>query len=99
MNPELLQNPENFNRPSEETSSFLPLNKEQIGKITFARKQLLELVKTGISRKLYYNIEEKLAQEERQLREILDWQEGRQSRLARYSFILDPHYFEQEFLT
>ena len=74
------------------------LNKEQIQKLIDARRQDLESLKPDITLKLYYAAEEKLADEKKRLEEILDWQEGKQSRLSKYTLILDTHYFEQEFL-
>jgi len=74
------------------------LNEQQIANLTENLKQRLETIKPQISRKRYFNIEEKINNSEQRLRQILDWQEGRQSALSKYSFILDTHYFEQEFL-
>ena len=74
------------------------MDEKQIDLLILARKDALEAIKNEISRKIYFQIEEKIIREELKLKEILDWQEGRQSKLAKYSLILDPHFFEQEFL-
>ncbi len=75
------------------------LSKQRIQSLAVQRKQCLEGIKPDISRKLYFMLEEKLEKEQKNLEEILDWQQGKLSRLSRYSLILDSHYFEQEFLS
>lgn len=74
------------------------LNQKQIEEVTQIRQSLLIELKDNISRKFYYALEEKLEQEKKSLSQILDWQEGRNTELSKYSLVLDPHYFEQEFL-
>jgi len=99
MSPETLKPHELISKRSAiESSGHVKLNGQKISALIQSRKEILENIKDGISRKIYFQIEEKINREEKQLKEILDWQEGRQSVLAKYSFILDPHYFEQEFL-
>jgi hypothetical protein len=75
-----------------------PLNEGQIGSLISIRKQNLESIKSQISRKRYFMIEEKIAAEENSLKQILNWQQGKNNQLSQYSFVLDTHYFEQEFL-
>ncbi len=75
-----------------------PLTKEQISLLVEQRRKQLEELKPNISRKLYFKIEEKLNSEEKTLLEILDWQNGKHAFMSRYTLILDPRYFEQEFL-
>ena len=74
------------------------LNDEHISLLINSRKKLLESIKDRISLKSYYAIEEKIAEEEIRLKEILDNKRGRQKKLSRYTFILDPKFFEQAFL-
>ena len=74
------------------------LTEDQILALSEARKNALEQIKSQISRKIYYQIEEKLLFEQNRLQEILDWQQGRSAKQAKYTYILDPHFFEQEFL-
>ncbi|HVY67909.1 MAG TPA: hypothetical protein VHA30_03375 [Patescibacteria group bacterium] len=74
------------------------LNEQSISESSLPRRLMLEQLKPHLSRKRYFALEEKLAAEEKQLRDILDWRLGRQNRLSRFTFILDQHYFEQEFL-
>ena len=76
----------------------MKLDAEQIQKLSQHQKAELEKIKPHISRKNYYAIEEKITEEEKSLREILDWQQGKQSKLSKYSLILNPHFFEQELM-
>ena len=91
------QNPPPQSHPAP-LHSLSKLDAGQIQILMEQRKALLEELKPSVSRKIYYLMEEKLLREEAKLREILDWQEGKVTRLSRYSLILDPNYFEQEFL-
>jgi hypothetical protein len=96
---EILQPTEHIANSSAKTEgSLAPLDEQQINSLMLSRKQALETIKNEISRKVYFQIEEKIGREETQLKEILDWQQGKQMQRAKYSLILDPHYFEQEFL-
>ena len=88
----------NHNKPLNHSGALPRLDSAQIVELMEARKKTLEEIKPNISRKFYYAIEEKLTNEEKRLNEILDWQEGKLSRLSKYTLILDTHYFEQEFL-
>lgn len=74
------------------------LDEISIGQVLALGRQQLEKVKPAISRKMHNALEEKLSGQERELKKILAWQQGRQEHLAQYSLILDPRYFEQEFM-
>jgi hypothetical protein len=74
------------------------LSEIQIDELYTQRQGALEPLKIEVSRKMYYLIEEKLAAEKAELKKILDWQQGKNSELSKFSLVLDPHYFEQEFL-
>ena len=74
------------------------LDEELIAQVSKQRQTELSELKSIIARKMYYAIEEKLAQEEQALKNILNWQQGKSSELSKYTLILDPHYFEQLFL-
>jgi hypothetical protein len=88
----------NNDKPQNISGFSQRLSLEQINKLVSERRQDLESLKPKISLKLYYAAEEKLADEKKRLEEILDWQQGKQTRLSKYTLILDTHYFEQEFL-
>ena len=88
----------NDNKPQSVSGLSQRLSLGQIQTLIDARRRDLEYLKPDISLKLYYAAEEKLADEKKRLGEILDWQEGKQTRLSKYTLILDTHYFEQEFL-
>jgi hypothetical protein len=99
MHFETLHPTERLTKPSPKIDGGLAvLDDKQINSLIESRKQALELIKNGISRKIYFQMEEKINHEETRLKQILDWQQGRQNQMAKYSLILDPHFFEQEFL-
>jgi len=100
MNAERLpaQNNPPTQSPASQGGPLQRLDEKQIAELMAERKALLEALKPAVSRKIYYAMEEKLAQEETRLKEILDWQLGKITKLSKYSLILDPHYFDQEFL-
>src|SRR5579864_4464158 len=99
MTPETLIPAEHLpKRPDANELPQTELSESVITDMASTRQDLLESIKETVSRKTYYLLEEKLKEEQKQLREILGWQQGRQSRLSKYTNILDRHYFEQEFL-
>jgi len=99
MNLETLQSKETLAPKGTETaSSFSNLTESSIKALIDDRKQLLQSIKNEIGLKTFYKLEEKIAAEEKRLSEILDWRLGRQKQLAKYTFILDSRFFEQEFL-
>jgi hypothetical protein len=99
MHPTNTQPNKPVNSASESSgSNFASLNERAILELSEVRKKLLEQIKNEISLKRFYAIEEKLKNEEKTLMEILDWRLGKSTQLSKYSLILDPHYFEQEFL-
>jgi hypothetical protein len=75
------------------------LQQEDIAAIMQIRKDSLSELKPSITLKLYYQIEEKLKQEEQELNNLLDIQLGRTKVLGKYTFVLDPQYFEQIFFS
>ena len=85
--------------PNEPPAQFSDLDEAQIEALMLSRKGLLESLKAKVSLKAYYTMEEKTNSEEKRLNEILDLKRGKQSRMAKYSLILNPNYFEQEFLS
>lgn len=98
MNPEFLHTTSTPGLPAAQSASLARLDEKQIIELMAERRQTLESLKPLVSRKIYYAMEEKLAQEESKLKEILDWQNGKITKLSKYSLILDTNYFEQEFL-
>lgn len=63
------------------------------------RRQTLRQIKNQVSLKFYYSVEEKIKREEEQIKTLLRLEEHKQKVLSAYSFVLDPRYFEQKFLT
>src|ERR1700729_1263932 len=100
MLPETLKPTEAPAKPANEHSgASFKLDEQQINSLILSRKEILENIKNEISRKVYFQIEEKINREEKQLNELLDFQEGRQNQLSKYTFVLDTHYFEQEIIS
>jgi len=73
------------------------LNEDVITDIYNFRKRDLEDIRKHICLKLYYFAEEKLNLEKQALMEILNIQQNNQEVMEKYSFVLDPQYFEQKF--
>lgn len=73
------------------------LSQEQIDSEINSRKELLQKLKSELSLKLFYCLEEKVDMEHKNLLSILDWQEGRNTHLSKFTNVLEPYYFEQEF--
>ena len=85
------------NKPHPTTEGVL--NEYAIENVLNARKASLELLKPLISRKLFYILEEKIKHEAAEFQNLLDAQLGRKKTLSKYTFVLDPQYFEQIFLS
>ena len=83
--------------PSPEASSAF-LNDRQITTIDTIRQSDLISIKELISLKLYYKIQDKLEREHTRLQQILDIHQGKHTHQAKYTHILDDHYFEQQLL-
>lgn len=97
--PETLQPKEQPTQtPTEVSANFNTLDEQGIKSVITSRKALLESIKSQVSLKSYYFMEEKIVSEEKRLKEILDWRMGRSRQLSRYSLVLNPNYFEQEFM-
>ena len=75
------------------------LTEQTIQQLADARLASLAEFKNIVGRKFYYAVEDRLQQQQNELRQLLDWQQGKRQKLANYSFILPPQYFEQKFLT
>lgn len=52
-----------------------------------------------ISLKFYYQIKEKIVREQATARKLLKIEENKQEVLDKYSFILNPSYFEQKIIS
>jgi len=75
------------------------LTAEAVTSLYKARQNDLETIKKWVGLKFYYRAAEKIKQEEQALRRLLRLEDAKQSILADYSFVLDPAYFEQKFLS
>jgi|GEM_PF-5360986 len=62
------------------------------------RRQKLASVKDRISLKYFQEIERKLQREQQLAEDLLNIKKRRVQHLAKYSHILDTHYFEQQLL-
>jgi hypothetical protein len=74
------------------------MNSNLIEQIYSERKAQLEKIKDSICLKLFYSIEEKIDNERQAFLSILDKSISKQEMLNKYSFVLDPQYFDQKFL-
>lgn len=100
MNSELLANNEIgkiLTSPNKESS--LEMDALAIQTIYEARLHLLKSLHSSVSRKVYFQLEEKITAEKKQLENIFGLEKGQKDNLSRYSFILDNQYFEQKFLS
>lgn len=98
MNQEHLQpNETSAKGRSDEPHTGQTLTEASMANICAAREVQLARIQGVVCRKLYTDIEEKLAAERVQFRAILSHEGARTKALARYSFVLNPHFFEQKF--
>ncbi len=84
-------------RALEGYSDPVMITKEEVLQLYDQRKQGLESIRGTICRKFYYTISEKLEQEKKLFERILHIEDTKQEVLSRYSFVLNPYYFEQKF--
>lgn len=97
-NNELLQSGEKIKPVGKKTSANkVFLSQEKICEIFTQRKNNLEKIKSFICLNFFHSIEEKIHEEERSLSEILNHEANRKEVLKKYSFVLNPQYFEQKF--
>lgn len=73
------------------------ITKDEVESLYHDRKQSLEHIRGAICLKFYYIISEKLDQEKKSFERILHIEDTKQEVLSRYSFVLNPYYFEQKF--
>ncbi|GEM_PF-1443734 len=73
------------------------ITKEEVESLYQSRKQSLERIRGVICLKFYYTICEKLDQEKKYFDRILHIEDTKLEALSRYSFVLNPYYFEQKF--
>lgn len=97
---ELIKSAEVLVPGSEEArSEAASLTKVEVETIYKDRKKRLEEIKSSVCLKFYNDIAEKLEGEKRQFEQLLHFQDARDEVLSHYSFVLNPYYFEQKFLT
>lgn len=89
--PELAPSPER-SRPN------LELSAELVEQVMTERTRELEGLKSDLSLKFYYSVARRLKRERLALEQIFHLRQQQDHVLSRYSFALDPHYFEQRFL-
>lgn len=73
------------------------ITKEEVMQLYDRRKHQLETIRGTICLKFYYTITEKLDEEKRIFERMLHIEDTKQDALSRYSFVLNPYYFEQKF--
>lgn len=82
-----------------ETASDSGFNEDTVISLFNERQQTLGQIKPWVGLKFFYRTAEKVKQEEAHLRRLLRLENAKQTVLSDYSFVLDPAYFEQKFLT
>jgi hypothetical protein len=75
------------------------LSADALATLFQARRNDLAAIKKWVGLKFFYRATEKVKQEEASLKRLLRLETAKQTILADYSFVLDPAYFEQKFLT
>lgn len=80
------------------TVSPTGLNKTETEKIYYFRQGLLEKIRSIIGLKFYHQISEKLENEKSIFEKLLNLEDVKQDFLSHYSFVLNPHYFEQQLM-
>lgn len=100
MNPEFL--PSHESKPDEVPVGLpqipVAFTEEWVTETYKERLTLLESFKATISLKAYYAITEKLKREQEECLKLLNSNQEEAANLSRYTFVLDPAYFEQLFL-
>lgn len=86
-------------RETPETAADGSLTAEHVEQLYAVRRSDLKSIKPGIGLKFYYRAAEKIKQEEEALKRLLRLENAKQNILSEYSFVLDPVYFEQKFLS
>lgn len=95
--PEMLKSSEKLS-----TGKFEPqpwdcdLSLSEAERICAQRKALLDKLRPAMSLSYYNRLNEKLEREKRQFRALLNIDDARKQRLAQYSFVLNPSFFEQK---
>ena len=99
-NPELLSIMETAAAPLAETApQGRELSTELVDTVIAQRTRELEALKPEVSLKFYYAITKRIKQERSALEKIFHGRQRQENTLSHYSFVLDPRYFEQRFLT
>ncbi|PIR13101.1 hypothetical protein COV49_03305 [Candidatus Falkowbacteria bacterium CG11_big_fil_rev_8_21_14_0_20_39_10] len=97
-NNELLQPSEKIKSSKEKRPvSKASLSQEKINELFTERNQRLNEIKSFVCLNFYHHLEEKIQREERSFLEILNYETGKNEVLKKYSFVLNPQYFEQKF--
>ncbi len=74
------------------------LTKDDAERVYAGRQHDLEQVRPFICLKFYHEISEKLEREKRQFDRLLHIEDKKQDILSRYTFVLNPYFFEQRFI-
>jgi len=100
MKNELLKSKEHISRQSNEAKTTPDsISRQETEEIYSFRKKSLETIRAVVCLKFYNEINEKLDNEKLAFEKLLNWQDAKTELLANYSFVLNPYYFEQKFLT
>ena len=100
MNQETLQSKELLpSHTNEDHTAETALNKSEVDELYSSRQNSLSHIKSVVSLKFYHYIEGKLQQEKKLFEQLLHLEDSKQELLSHYSFVLNPYYFEQKFIS
>ncbi len=101
MNTEIITSPERKTpfQPSEQKAHDTVLTIELSDSMFQHRLKQAEDLRPFISLKFYYQIKEKIVKEHSMAKKLLKQEENKQEILDKYSFILNPSYFEQKIIS
>jgi hypothetical protein len=85
------------NRPSTAESGNLELLRAQVEELFLERQSDLETIRPALCLKFYNEISDKLQVEKKRFEQLLNLQDKKREILSRYTFVLNPYYFEQKF--
>ena len=97
---ELLKSSESIQSSAEDAITDNPaLTKAEAEHVYTTRQDSLEQIRPLICLKFYHEISEKLERERRQFDRLLHIEDKKQDVLSRYTFVLNPYFFEQKFIS
>jgi hypothetical protein len=100
IHPELHKSPEPGpnNQPLSEPGN-LETERMLVDELYKERVDDLEHIRLSVCLKFYNEISDKLSKEKSRFKQLLNLQDKKREILSHYTFLLNPYYFEQKFLS